>query len=166
MTSITSRPLDLIFFVYFVTHIFPTIFLDSYLVLSPLAPNFLKSINQWYTENFNDPFFVNSPIWFKGFAHIEFLIHLPFFFYVSIGLWKDTATIRLPMLIYSSHVTTTTFTCLVELLFNEHGGLTNSQRNLLIFFYFPYFLIPLVCMINSFNRIRMVENLTSQIKNK
>jgi len=159
MTSIISRPLDLVFFIYFVTHIFPTMFLDSYLALIPLTPDFLKSINQWYTEKFNDPLFVNTPNWFRGFANIELFFHLPFFFYVSIGLWKDTTSIRLPMLVYSSHVTTTTFVCLVELLFTKHKGLTDSQRNLLISFYLPYFLIPLVCMINSFSRIRTMENL-------
>ncbi|GES89482.1 sigma intracellular receptor 2 [Rhizophagus clarus] len=152
MAPITSRPLDLIFFVYFTTHIFPTVFLDSYPVLKPLAPNFLKSTNQWYTENFNDPFFINTPNWFKGFTYIELLFHLPFFFYVSIGLWKDATSIRLPMLIYSSHVTTTTFVCLVELIFNKHEGLTNSQRNLLIFFYFPYFLIPLKIFVFHFRK--------------
>ena len=51
-------------------------------------PDFLNSINQWYTENFNDPFFVNTPNLFRGLAYIELLFHLPFFFYVSIGLWK------------------------------------------------------------------------------
>ncbi|RIA97577.1 transmembrane protein 97, partial [Glomus cerebriforme] len=158
--------LDLVFFVYFVTHIFPTMLLDTYPALVPLTPDLLKSINQWYTENFNDPFFVNTPNWFRGFTYIELLLHLPFFFYVSIGLWKDTASIRLPMLVYSSHVTTTTFACLVELLFTKYEGLTDSQRNLLISFYFPYFLIPLVCMINSFIKLRMMENLSLQRKNK
>ena len=70
------------------------------------------------------------------------------------------------MLVYSSHVTTTTFACLIELLFNENEAFTNSQRNMLIACYFPYFLIPLTCLIDSFNRIRMMENLTSQMKNK
>ena len=81
--------LDLVFFIYFVTHIFPAILLDTYPAFPlSLTPDFLKSINQWYTENFNDPFYVNTPNWFRGFTCIELLLHLPLFFYVSIGLWK------------------------------------------------------------------------------
>ncbi|CAG8582794.1 8045_t:CDS:2 [Gigaspora rosea] len=57
---------------------------------------------------------------------------IPLMIYLTIGLLKDSSSVRLPMLIYSVHVSTTTFECLSELFFGDHEGLLKSQRNLLL----------------------------------
>ncbi|RIB29496.1 hypothetical protein C2G38_1950290, partial [Gigaspora rosea] len=127
--------IDLVYFVYFISRIIPAVLIDHILFISRshLAFNLLKSMVQ-YIENFNDPFFIKSPTWFISCLYME-------------------TCVRLPMLIYSVHVSTTTFECLSELFFGDHEGLLKSQRNLLLSFYFPYFMIPFICLIDSFFRI-------------
>lgn len=49
---------------------------------------------------------------------------------------------------------TTVIPCLAEIVFNqEMYGLSNAQRNIIFFLYFPYFLIPLVGLIDASIRI-------------
>lgn len=49
---------------------------------------------------------------------------------------------------------TTVIPCLVELVFNQKlFGITTFQRNCLLALYFPYFLIPLLAVIDSSIRI-------------
>ncbi|CAG8827898.1 28689_t:CDS:2, partial [Dentiscutata erythropus] len=106
------------------------VLIDTYPVYKSFAPSVLTSLNQWYIENFNDPFFVKNPTWFISCLYIEAL-SIPLFIYVTIGLLKDSSNIRLPMLIYSVHVSTTTFECLSELFFGDHEELLKNQRALL-----------------------------------
>ncbi|RIB21148.1 transmembrane protein 6/97 [Gigaspora rosea] len=165
MASLFSRPLDLVYVIYFISHIIASVLIDTYPLHKSFAPSVLTSLNQWYIENFNDPFFVKSPTWFISCLYMEALL-IPLMVYLTIGLLKDNSSVRLPMLIYSAHVSTTTFECLSELFFGDHEELLKNQRNLLLSFYFPYFMIPFICLIDSFFRIRTIESVALQKKNK
>ncbi|CAG8552411.1 5776_t:CDS:2 [Diversispora eburnea] len=107
-------------------------------------------------DNFRDPLFVNTPLWFYVCIYFEFFIQLPFFVYAIIGLWKDSANIRLPLLAYSVHVVTVTTICLSVIYFGDHEGLQEDQRNFLVAAYSPYFFIPLICLIDSFLKIQQL----------
>jgi hypothetical protein len=88
------RPLDFIYFIYFVTHIPPALLIDVASIFPEvILPNFLLSINKWYIKNFNDPLYAR--IWFKSFLVCELFLQLPFFFYASVGLWKGIIIIKL-----------------------------------------------------------------------
>ncbi|RHZ49159.1 hypothetical protein Glove_529g44 [Diversispora epigaea] len=166
MASLLSRPLDLFYFIYFVTHIPPTLLFDLHLIL-PIF-EFFGNINQSYKEKFNDPLFVNTPLWFYTCIYFEFFIQLPFFVYAIIGLWKDSTNIRIPLLAYSAHVVTVSSICLSVIYFGNHEGLREDQRKFLLGAYFPYFIIPLICLIDSFSKIQrlITSNVTLEKKHK
>lgn len=89
--SILSRPLDLVYFTYFVIHIFATLAIDSQLYYPPqLVPQILKDTLQFYLETYKDPFMGSSiPLyWFSSFVLCELLVQLPFFFIACNGLLK------------------------------------------------------------------------------
>ncbi|CAG8605300.1 17914_t:CDS:2 [Cetraspora pellucida] len=103
MASIFSRPLDLVYFIYFITHILAAVLIDTYPVYKSFAPNALTSLNQWYIENFNDPFFVKNPTWFVSCLYIEAL-SIPLFIYAAIGLLKAVSRARHTFLVQSKRI--------------------------------------------------------------
>lgn len=89
--SLISRPLDLIYFFYFASHIPVTLAIDFQAFCPPLwVPQVLKDVLTFYTETYKDPFMGSStPVyWFLSFIVCELLVQLPFFFMACIGLIK------------------------------------------------------------------------------
>ncbi|KAI8140189.1 transmembrane protein 6/97 [Fennellomyces sp. T-0311] len=147
--SLFSRPLDLIFFGYFASHIPITICVDIQSFYPPeIVPQALKDVLAWYLETYKDPFMsaslgFSAPIpWFQGVVFCEMLLQLPFFFAACYGLWK----------VYASHVATTMVPILAE-LYNPDFGLVQSERYMLLGFYLPYLFIPLMILADSYIRI-------------
>ncbi|KAI8967749.1 transmembrane protein 6/97, partial [Mycotypha africana] len=156
---ILNRPIDWILFCYFVSHIPITILFD----LQPLypewlIPDMLKQISYSYVQLTHDPFMdVSRPVmyWFKSFSICEAVLQLPFFFFAAYGVFRNKEWIRLPIAVYGAHVMTTVIPCLAEIYLNQKlFDLSDLQRNMLLCLYFPYFLIPLVGLVDSFIRIQ------------
>ncbi|KAJ3054808.1 Transmembrane protein 97 [Rhizophlyctis rosea] len=149
--SLFSRPLDIIFLFYFITHIPSTVLLSPQTLLPPhWVPAFMKEAMRTWVGMSGDPWMAQSlagkPVdwWFKGIiAFGELPISLPFFFYLIHGLWNDRAQIRIPAIIYSSHVATTLIPILSEIFF-AHPELSEDQRRMLVAAYLPYLVIPLL----------------------
>ena len=84
--------LDLLYFIYFTTHIPATLLVDTNGLFSKLfdkPPYVLTAAADYYIETYNDPLFVdNKKTWFSALSYTELLIQTPFFFYAAIGLWK------------------------------------------------------------------------------
>ncbi|CAO3654273.1 unnamed protein product [Cunninghamella echinulata] len=91
--------------------------------------------------------------WFLSFIYCELFIQLTFFFFACYGLWKNCIHIRLGLVAYGAHVATTVLPTLAEVYFNPTFNLTISERLTLISFYFPYFLLPLIMLFDSYLRV-------------
>lgn len=104
-------------------------------------PKTLTNLFGWYITTHNDFLMRNPPIWLKSFLICEALFQLPFFFVASYALYAKKNFIRIPMIIYCSHVATTVVPILSEFYFSEE--LTDQQRTQLVLFYVPYLIIPL-----------------------
>lgn len=88
--SLTSRPLDLTYFMYIASHIPITIFFDCQsLYPTSWIPQSLLDLTAWYIQEFKDPLIanVNHLPWFKSFIYCEAFIQLPFFFWSLHGLY-------------------------------------------------------------------------------
>ncbi|KAG9284650.1 hypothetical protein G9A89_004692 [Geosiphon pyriformis] len=163
-----GRWLDLTYLFYFASHIIATLIIDAIPIYpSFLVPRLLIDINTWYIEFTKDPLLTKGQWWFKSFLFSELFFQLPFFFLALVGLWKDSPKIRLPLLVYSVHVGTTTWACLSEILLGENDpAFTNEKRYFLASVYFPYLILPIVCGTDSYLRIRKTEKITWLEKNK
>lgn len=130
------------FIVYFVTHIPISICLDFQVIFGQYYPPNLVALNDWYIANYKDPMISGKPIWLKSFIWAEFLFQLPFFFVATYGLLYKCNWLRIPAIIYGTHVATTVWPLITEFIFSE----TNSviEKAILIAFYAPYFAIPLL----------------------
>ncbi|KAI8333614.1 transmembrane protein 6/97 [Chlamydoabsidia padenii] len=161
MSTFTGRPLDFVFFIFFITHIPITLLLDLQAIYPTwLVPSVLLQANAWYVNLTHDPFMgATSPIyWFQSFVSLEAICQLPFFFVASHGLYYDQSFIRLPMIVYGAHVVTTVVPLLGELILNP----LHVNRVMLLAIYSPYFLIPLLILVDSYRRVSSA--LTPKIK--
>ncbi|KAI8338105.1 transmembrane protein 6/97 [Chlamydoabsidia padenii] len=161
-TSLFKRPLDLVYFIYFFTHIPVTLMIDFQIFYPPhLVPQALKDALIMYIRDYKDPFIgANPPLyWFMSFMYSELLFQFIFFFIACYGLWKDSTRCRLGLCIYGSHVATTVFASLFEVLLNPAHHLTSTERYTLSSFYLPYFIIPVVMVVDSYCKLsKLIAN--------
>lgn len=89
--GLLSRPLDLIYFVYFASHIPVTLAIDLQTLLpAHWIPKVLADTLSFYKNTFKDPFMGSTEpmYWFRSFLVCELILQLPFFFYACYGLVK------------------------------------------------------------------------------
>ncbi|KAJ8298177.1 hypothetical protein KUTeg_024708 [Tegillarca granosa] len=154
-----NRILDYIFFLYFASHIPITIFVDSQVLLPKwFYPKQLLDLKDWYCREYRDPMMVAPPAWFKTFVYCEMLVQFPFFFVALFAFWKGIEQckwIRIPLIVYSTHVATTTIAICYHIYAHDFrtsafpGPESMPQRLLLLSFYFPYLLIPVMSLIDA-----------------
>ncbi|KAI8581662.1 hypothetical protein K450DRAFT_230576 [Umbelopsis ramanniana AG] len=161
--SLTSRPLDLTYFMYMASHIPITMFFDCQ-VLYPTSwiPQPLLDLTAWYIQEFKDPLIsnANNLPWFKSFIYCEALIQLPFFFWSLHGLYYNKPITRVGLLAYGAHVATTVIATLAEVGFGSPARLTMTarERYTLIGLYLPYLIIPATMVVDSWFKLSPLVN--------
>eukprot|EP00640_Fibrocapsa_japonica_P007561 CAMPEP_0113934658 /NCGR_PEP_ID=MMETSP1339-20121228/1951_1 /TAXON_ID=94617 /ORGANISM="Fibrocapsa japonica" /LENGTH=146 /DNA_ID=CAMNT_0000936543 /DNA_START=147 /DNA_END=587 /DNA_ORIENTATION=- /assembly_acc=CAM_ASM_000762 len=127
-------------------HIPTTVLIDGQAVFKSWYPAFLKDVLQWHIDA-NGDFLMNSPpLWFKCVIWGELIFQLPFFFVASVAFVKGWNSIRIPCMVYSSHVITTMIPILGVILFDDTHKEMNQNRGQLFFVYLPYLIIPAVML--------------------
>ena len=137
--------LRFIFLFYFITHIPISLVLDFQAVFGHIYPQILKNLKFWYQNKYHDFLIAHPHIWFKSFIYAEIVFQFPFFFFAIYCLWYKKNIIRIPGIIYGVHVATTLIPILSEFLLERR--LREDERYILLSFYFPYFLIPVLLTI-------------------
>ncbi|XP_014663130.1 PREDICTED: transmembrane protein 97-like [Priapulus caudatus] len=154
--------LDFIFVLYFASHIPVTILIDSQILLpNRLFPETLLDVVNWYSRELKDPAIIERPSWFLSLIGCELAFQLPFFFFALYAFWKGYSKnrwIRIPAIIYSSHVATTLVPIFAHLFFNDFtrsqvagagaiaGPETLTEKLILFGIYAPYFVVPMMLL--------------------
>jgi len=154
------RLLELIFFLYFLTHIPVTVLFDSQILADEIGipkdlyPEEVVNLTKQYVAKFKDPYMMDPPGWYKTFCYMELTLQLPFFFIATFAFMLGSKRwIRTPAIIYSSHVATTVAPMLYSFYFddftkvNRVGPVTEEERLTLMAFYAPYFVIPVLILL-------------------
>ncbi|XP_030009027.1 sigma intracellular receptor 2 [Sphaeramia orbicularis] len=149
------RVLEVIYFLYFASHIPITLCIDLQALLpAQVYPQWLKYLVQWYAGAFRDPMVVAPPAWFGSFIVCEALLQLPFFPVAAYAFWKGGCRwIRTPAIVYSTHVATTLVPILAHILFYSFpsephlGPQTMQERWFLVSIYAPYLIIPVMLLL-------------------
>ncbi|EGG05759.1 uncharacterized protein MELLADRAFT_107196 [Melampsora larici-populina 98AG31] len=99
-----------------------------------LAMHAVATVVIVYITISNDPLMMGASsgtsnhLWFRWLLAHEFIFFLPTYFFGIVGLWKDDLTIYPLLLAYGAAASTTTATCLIDLLFGSHDShLTPKQ---------------------------------------
>ncbi|KAF9244673.1 transmembrane protein 6/97 [Melanogaster broomeanus] len=170
---LSSRPLDLIYFTFFLIHLPASLLLDCQaLYPSWLIPSFISGLPKMYTDFSADPLINGAMghvgeashfIWFKSFLAVEAFFQVPVFILGMRGLWKDSPSIYVLILVYAASTATTTLPCLAVLLATPVTSaqtiaagipsITSFQRLLLLSSYVPFFLLPLFMTVDMALRV-------------
>lgn len=127
--------------VYFVTHIPTSLFIDLQALFIDQYPEFLKEfVRDQYISKYGDYLMADPPIWMKALIGFE-VLQVPFFFIAVYAIVLKKNWIRIPSIIYSTHVVTAVSLILTD--FYNSAKLTFNQKAVLFSFYLPYLLIPL-----------------------
>ncbi|XP_071848942.1 sigma intracellular receptor 2-like [Apostichopus japonicus] len=155
MTHGVLRVLEWTFFLYFLTHIPVTVFINSQALLPVwIYPQMAQDVVNWYSRTFKDAMVRDGDAWYRSSIVVELLFQLPFFFVASYAFCKGGQRwIRIPAIVYSSHVITTVYYMLAEWYFGEFiqdrdfpGPESFNERVIVSMFYLPYFIIPLMIL--------------------
>uniref|UniRef100_A0A8D0G765 Transmembrane protein 97 n=1 Tax=Sphenodon punctatus TaxID=8508 RepID=A0A8D0G765_SPHPU len=152
MAAVT-RFLEWGFALYFLTHIPITLLIDLQALVpgTGVYPQSLTELLKWYGVAFKDPMMLDPPAWFKSFIYCEAFLQMPFFPVAVYAFVKGGCKwIRIPAIIYSTHVATTLLPILAHILFNDFseslGPKTQQERLTLVAVYAPYLTIPLLIL--------------------
>ncbi|XP_078278565.1 sigma intracellular receptor 2 [Rhinoraja longicauda] len=153
-----GRLLDYIFTFYFISHIPITLAVDMQALLPrTVYPAALQRLLDGYSARFKDPMLLDPPPWFSVFILCEVLLQMPFFPVAAYAFYKGSCSwIRMPAILYSTHVATTVVSILGHILFNDFskstypGPNTLSERLTLVAIYIPYLIIPLMILLTMF----------------
>ncbi|XP_062408666.1 sigma intracellular receptor 2 [Sardina pilchardus] len=149
------RILEIIYFLYFASHIPITLFIDFQALLPEhVFPQAAKQLMRWYAAEYKDPMMLDPPVWFKSFIFCEALVQLPFFPVAAYAFWKGGCKwIRTPAIVYSAHVATTLVPILSYVLFHQFpqtphpGPQTMRERLTLMSIYAPYLIVPVMLLL-------------------
>uniref|UniRef100_A0A8C6YBN2 Transmembrane protein 97 n=1 Tax=Naja naja TaxID=35670 RepID=A0A8C6YBN2_NAJNA len=149
-----ARVLEWIFAFYFLTHIPITLFIDLQPLLPGVHPSALSDVMTWYIATFKDPLMSSPEPWFLSFLYLEALLQLSFFPIAAYAFWKGNCKwIRIPVIIYTTHVITVVVACLVHILFTDFSNAkaptprTLQERLTVAAFYAPFLAICLAMLL-------------------
>ncbi|KZP01719.1 hypothetical protein CALVIDRAFT_594413 [Calocera viscosa TUFC12733] len=182
---LTKRPLDLVYFAFFLVHIPATLCMDLQPFYPPhLVPQPLKDFLAWYLVTSNDPVvsgamgLIGRPgdfAWIKSFFFLEGFFQLPTFFIALYGLWIVSPRINVLILIYAASTATTTLACVATVvalpttsdLTIQAGlrSLTDIQRYMLLSSYVPFMAVPALMVVDmGLRTLRLVGTATQLTK--
>lgn len=168
---LTARPMDFVYFSYFASHLVASFLIDlQWLYPSSLCPQPLRALLEYYVAYSNDPLIGglagikddSTLLWFKTFITLEGVFQIPVFILGLSALWKGGKKIYPLLLIYAVEAATTTLPCLVYILSLPPPGtgtttfdsaLTFEQRLILLSGYAPFFLVPLIMLLDIGGRV-------------
>ncbi|CAE7221520.1 unnamed protein product [Rhizoctonia solani] len=177
--SLSERPLDLVYFIFFVIHIPATLLMDLQAIIpSGVLPPFFQIIPEFYLSISGDPLIAGAMgfhgvptqfTWFRTFIIMEGLFQLPMFFLGLYTLKKNSPYTPILLILYGSHVTTTVIPVLTTTLATptftsaadaaSFTSLNASQLTVLMASYIPFLAVPLAMTIDGTRRmIRVVAH--------
>ncbi|KAJ6619956.1 transmembrane protein 6/97 [Mycena sp. CBHHK59/15] len=168
---LTARPLDFLYFSFFLIHIPASLCMDFQPLYPPaLVPRFLVQLSDFYIRTSNDPFIkgayglgADPLVWFKTFVFLELVFQLPTFFLAARGLWNGSQKIYVLMLVYAASTATTVLPCVTTILATPPPSpaalaqgiatLSPDQRAMLLASYVPFFVVPLLMAVDMAFRV-------------
>ena len=137
---LSKRPYDIFFLIYFITHIPITLVIDAQaLIPSHYYRQSLVDLKYVHIHTFGDELMNTPPLWFKTGIALELLFQVPYFVYATYCFVVCNESIKLPTIIYCSHVITTVLMIIPELSVRCSNA---AMHDLLIVLYSIYLVIP------------------------
>ena len=145
-----SRPVDIVFAVFFtlfivtscIADLVPTLGID----FSKPDGTFLVDSNYWYAHD-ADPLFMHPPVWMRVVTGLSAFVYPVFYVLLVISLVKGWNWIQLPSVIYATMIASITGIVVFGVeFFGEAEWITPNPAKFLVF-NLPYVLIPILLLV-------------------
>ncbi|KAG9101908.1 hypothetical protein FS749_001874 [Ceratobasidium sp. UAMH 11750] len=173
--SLTERPLELVYFAYFLVHVPATILIDAQGIMPPnILPESFRKLAQFYVNLSGDPLMagaiglhgaVTQFTWFHTFVAMECLFQFPIFLIGMRMLKKESPYLPILLILYGAHVTTTVVPAVTTVLATPRTtaelladrvpfqSMTQAQVNMFLASYLPFLVIPFIMTIDGTTRL-------------
>ncbi|KAF5828798.1 transmembrane protein 6/97 [Dunaliella salina] len=159
--SLLRRPFDLVYVLYFFSHVPITMLFDSQSIVPREAfPTWATDAMDWHARVNSDHLVQANPTWFVALVVCECLLQLPTFLVFVYAFMYQRSWVRIPAIVYGSHVTTTLVPILTEFLFHE-----SAPKVMAALVYSPWLLLPLILTIRMAAR-PYPDNLQAKLQSK
>ncbi|KAI5276452.1 hypothetical protein E4T47_00618 [Aureobasidium subglaciale] len=150
--SIWKRKRDLIYLIFFLTHI-PIMFCVDLTPLYPVAlkPAFMTNLRKWYITTYRDQFFSSPPAWFDTYIWLEALYHVPLSFWAVPALLRNDPKVPLHLLVFALEAGLTTLTCIADYL--SWSNYSATEKIELGKLYVPYLALAILMGLDMFYRL-------------
>ncbi|QRV88956.1 transmembrane protein [Ceratobasidium sp. AG-Ba] len=178
--GLTERPLELVYFVYFLMHVPATLLIDAQGIMPPnILPESFRKLVNFYVNLSGDPLIAGAIglhgsatqfTWFHTFVAMECLFQLPAFLIGMSMLKRESPYLPILLVMYGAHVTTTVVPALTTVLATprttaeilaEKGpfqSMTQAQVLMFLSSYLPFLIMPLIMMIDgSMRLVKLVQ---------
>jgi len=156
---LVRRPMDLLFVVFFVTHIPTSLLVDGQCALpSEYFPQKATELLAFHLETFKDPLMGTCPGWLQLIIWCELLLQVPFFFAATYAFVRGSKWIRIPAIVYGTHTSTTLMPILGAFWLSngqkEYPGynLSFEDKAKLTLLYIPYLIMPFLLVVKMVAR--------------
>jgi len=165
MASLLSRKLDLLYFVFFLTHIPIMLLVDLYpLYPNQIVPAFMTGIRKWYITTYDDQFFIKPPAWFITYMWLEAMYHFPISIWAVGALYRNDPKVPLHLLVFALEVAITTLTCVSDYL--SWSPFSNEKKLQLGYLYVPYLALSVFMALDMIKRLDKIIVRAHSIKEK
>ncbi|PSN69472.1 hypothetical protein BS50DRAFT_572606 [Corynespora cassiicola Philippines] len=115
-TSIFQRKRDLVYLIFFLTHL-PVMLAFDLTSYYPAAikPLWMTALRDWYVATYADRFFYAPPAFFPPLTHLELLFHLPLTLWAIPALLRNSPRVPLALLVFGLETSLSTLVCLAEM---------------------------------------------------
>lgn len=153
VASTWSRKLDYVYLAFFLIHI-PVMLAVDFAGFYPasIRPTFTLQIRDYYIDTYRDRFFIDPPLWFRGFMVLELVYHLPLSLWAIPAILRDDALVPLQLLVFALETAVTTLTCTLEMLSWE--GYSVEEQSRLCALYVPYLALAILMGADMLSRLR------------
>lgn len=147
--------LDRVYWWYFVAHVPITVLIDSTIVI---PKDYQLAVQKWIL-NFhlaaNKDFLLEVlPLWLRVFGLFELVVQLPMFVIGAYKLQRHDPSVWPLLIVYGFNASFTTLVCLVYAWYEGPAyGLSDPDIYKLIAVYLPYFVLPLIMLVDGYSRV-------------
>ena len=146
MPSLQHRKVDLFFFVVCCTFAVTSLSFDMVSVVHPvLERGGWYPPEEWLLDLYADcdPLLADAPPFLRVAMFLSACVYGPLYVWFAWGFYTANPSIRIPVLMYASAITTATLMVMAEVLFSEVPGWATPMPEKYLAITVPYVMIPL-----------------------
>lgn len=147
-----GRKIDMFYIVFLFLVVFLALTIDFVPLYPVKLPSWSTTLHDYYRMNYNDPLYAKDPPFFRLYVFIEAIYSVPTCIWAIRGLIQDNHMVPVYLLVFATHLVTSTLVCFVEVLATKDWPKEDINKNLPG--YVIFFAVASVLWVDMFSRVK------------